>query len=334
MQDRDVLIEAVTEHPKVKAEVLIEAEKYVQPETVIASNTSTIPITQLANTYSIQERFCGMHFFNPVPKMPLVEVIKGEKTSDQTIATVCGYAQKLGKTPDIVAQDCTGFFVNRVLFPYFAGFNLLLRDGGDFHHIDKIIEKKFGFPMGQLNLLDVVGLDTAYHAQSIMAQAYPERMQPQPKNAVELLFKADRFGQKSKYGFYQYQSDKKGKLVKTPDPATATLLEDYLGDAEKFSPEDIIARCLIPLILEAVRCLDEGVIGSPAEDMALLYGIGFPAFRGGAFHYINELGTAEFVSLVDKFQHLGPLYHIPESLRQRASRNLAYGQHEEEGNKI
>ncbi|MFA7860577.1 3-hydroxyacyl-CoA dehydrogenase NAD-binding domain-containing protein, partial [Escherichia coli] len=172
----DVVVEAVVENPKVKKAVLAETEQKVRPDTVLASNTSTIPISELANALERPENFCGMHFFNPVHRMPLVEIIRGEKSSDETIAKVVAWASKMGKTP-IVVNDCPGFFVNRVLFPYFAGFSQLLRDGADFRKIDKVMEKQFGWPMGPAYLLDVVGIDTAHHAQAVMAAGFPQRMQ-------------------------------------------------------------------------------------------------------------------------------------------------------------
>ncbi len=146
-QQVDVVIEAVVENPTIKAAVLAEVEQQVTDTTVITSNTSTIPINLLATSLQRPQNFCGMHFFNPVHKMPLVEIIRGQHTSDETIARVVAYAAKMGKTP-IVVNDCPGFFVNRVLFPYLAAFSLLLRDGGDYCQIDNIMEADFGWPMG------------------------------------------------------------------------------------------------------------------------------------------------------------------------------------------
>lgn len=154
-----------------------------------------------------------MHFFNPVHKMPLVEVIRGEHSSEETVASVVAYAAKMGKTP-IVVNDCPGFFVNRVLFPYFAGFSGLLEDGADFAAIDKVMEKQFGWPMGPAYLLDVVGLDTGHHAQAVMAEGFPDRMAKEGKDAIDVMFEADRFGQKNGKGFYQYSVDRRGKPKK------------------------------------------------------------------------------------------------------------------------
>ena len=167
----DVVVEAVVENPQIKAKVLAETEQQLRDDAVLASNTSTIPISQLAQALQRPQNFCGMHFFNPVPRMPLVEVIRGAQTSEATISKVVAWASKMGKTP-IVVNDCPGFFVNRVLFPYFAAFSLLLRDGADFRQIDKVMEKQFGWPMGPAWLLDVVGIDTAHHAQQVMAQGF------------------------------------------------------------------------------------------------------------------------------------------------------------------
>ncbi len=200
--DIDIVVEAVVENPKVKGEVLAQTETYLSENAILASNTSTIPIVLLANALQHPERFCGMHFFNPVHRMPLVEIIRGPQTSDNTIARVVAYASKMGKTP-VVVNDCPGFFVNRVLFPYFAAFSLLLRDGADFRQIDSVMEKQFGWPMGPAYLLDVVGIDTAHHAQAVMAQGFPQRMQKTERDAIDVLFEQQRYGQKNGQGLGQ-----------------------------------------------------------------------------------------------------------------------------------
>ncbi|HSF91039.1 MAG TPA: 3-hydroxyacyl-CoA dehydrogenase NAD-binding domain-containing protein, partial [Paracoccaceae bacterium] len=170
----DIVVEAVVENRKIKQKVLKEIEDAVADEAVIASNTSTISITELGQSLDRPHRFCGMHFFNPVPIMPLVEVIRGNKTDDATVATTVEFARTMGKNP-IVVNDCPGFLVNRILFPYLNAFNALVRDGADFRRIDKVMEA-FGWPMGPAYLLDVVGIDTACHASSVLAAGYPDRM--------------------------------------------------------------------------------------------------------------------------------------------------------------
>ncbi|WP_333880826.1 fatty acid oxidation complex subunit alpha FadB [Atlantibacter hermannii] len=320
----DVVVEAVVENPKVKKAVLAETEDKIRPDTILASNTSTIPISELASALKRPENFCGMHFFNPVHRMPLVEVIRGEKTSDDTIAKVVAWASKMGKTP-IVVNDCPGFFVNRVLFPYFAGFSQLLRDGADFRQIDKVMEKQFGWPMGPAYLLDVVGIDTAHHAQAVMAAGFPQRMAKDYRDAIDALFEAGRYGQKNGLGFWRYKEDSKGKPRKEQDEAVESLLADVSQTKREFSDEEIIARMMIPMVNEVVRCLEEGVIASPAEaDMALVYGLGFPPFHGGAFRWLDTLGSAKYLDMAQQYEHLGPLYAVPDGLRAKARLNEPY----------
>lgn len=320
----DVVVEAVVENPKVKKAVLTETESRVRQDTVLASNTSTIPISELASVLQRPENFCGMHFFNPVHRMPLVEIIRGEKTADSTIAKVVAWASKMGKTP-IVVNDCPGFFVNRVLFPYFAGFSQLLRDGADFRKIDKVMEKQFGWPMGPAYLLDVVGIDTAHHAQAVMAAGFPQRMQKDYRDAIDALFDAGRFGQKNGQGFWRYKEDSKGKPKKEEDSAVDELLAGVSQPKRDFSDEEIIARMMIPMVNEVVRCLEEGIIASPAEaDMALVYGLGFPPFHGGAFRWLDTQGSAKYLDMAQQYQHLGPLYQVPEGLHEKARHNEPY----------
>lgn len=317
----DAVVEAVVENPKVKRAVLAELENQVTDDTVLASNTSTIPVSLLAESLRRPEKFCGMHFFNPVHRMPLVEVIRGRRTSDDTIARVVSWARKMGKTP-VVVNDCPGFFVNRVLFPYFAAFSQLLRDGADFRQVDKVMEKKFGWPMGPALLLDVVGIDTAHHAQAVMAEGYPDRMAKSGRDAIDLLFEAGRYGQKTGQGFWRYQPDRKGKPRKTPDETTGHLLREVCQPTRDFSDSEIIKRMMIPMVNEVVRCLEEGIIASPAEaDIALVYGLGFPPFHGGAIRWLDTLGSARFLEMAEQYQQLGPLYTVSTDMQKKARSN-------------
>ena len=324
IKDVDLVIEAVVENPKVKAIVLKETEQHVAADAIICSNTSTISINQLAKSLDKPERFCGMHFFNPVHKMPLVEIIRGENTSQDTISAVVAATLKMGKTP-IVVNDCPGFLVNRVLFPYFAGFSKLLIDGADFVAVDKVMEKTFGWPMGPAYLLDVVGMDTADHASGVMADGIPQRMQKIANDPVTLLYQAQRLGQKNGKGFYDFSVDKRGKPAKHPAPEAYQLFAPHCAAKQEFSAEEIIARLMIPMANEAIRCLEEGIVASAAEaDMALLYGLGFPPFRGGIFRYIETMGLAKFVDLADQYADLGPIYQISDGVRQMAASGQSY----------
>lgn len=326
IKDSEIVIEAVVENEKIKGAVLKEVEENVADNAVICSNTSTISITRLAENLSRPENFCGMHFFNPVHKMPLVEIIRGEKTSEETINNVVAMSLKMGKTP-IVVNDCPGFLVNRLLFPYFAGFSQLILDGADFVAVDKVMEKVFGWPMGPAYLLDVVGIDTADHASDVMAQGFPDRMQKIDSDPVTLMYKAERYGQKNGVGFYEYSQDKKGRPVKTPAAAAYDLIGSQSVEKKDFDTEEIIARLMVPMANEAIRCLEENIVDSVEEaDMALLFGLGFPAFRGGIFRYIDSMGLQNFVALADKYAHLGPIYQLTDTVKQMAADGKTYFQ--------
>ncbi|MGY8861360.1 MAG: fatty acid oxidation complex subunit alpha FadB [Pseudomonadales bacterium] len=314
----DLVVEAVVENPKIKGIVLAEVEDQVKDSAVITSNTSTISIDLLAESLKDPTRFCGMHFFNPVHKMPLVEVIRGSQTSEETIATTVAYANAMGKKP-IVVNDCPGFFVNRVLFPYFGGFGILLEQGIDFRRVDKLMER-FGWPMGPAYLLDVVGIDTAHHAQAVMAEGFPERMAGQGEAAVDLMFKEQRFGQKNNLGFYAYEKDKKGRLQKQVDESLVEKLTGLCANPVELSDEQIIDHLMVPLCLEVARCIEENIVASPAEaDLALVYGIGFPPFLGGALKYMDTIGLQNFCDKADALAAVSPLYSVPTQMREMAA---------------
>lgn len=322
-KDVDIVIEAVVENPKVKHSVLQEVEELVKDDAIIASNTSTISITYLSSVLKRPENFVGMHFFNPVHRMPLVEVIRGEKSSEKAIATTVALAQKMGKVP-VVVNDCPGFLVNRVLFPYFGAFDLLLKDGADFVQIDKTMEK-FGWPMGPAYLIDVVGLDTGVHGAEVMAQGFPDRMKPDYKGSIQALFEANRLGQKNGVGFYKYETDKKGKPAKNTDPATLEVLKSVVSEPKGFDDQEIIDRMMLALCNETVRCLEDNIVATPSEaDMAMIMGIGFPAFRGGPCRYIDQIGVANYVALCDKYAHLGKAYEAPKMLRDMAENGKSF----------
>lgn len=329
----DLCIEAVVERADIKVQALAAAEAQLNPKAILASNTSTLSITNLSQHLHRPENFCGLHFFNPVQLMPLVEVIRGAATSATTLATAVSYVKKIGKTP-IVVKDCPGFLVNRILFPYFNAFNLLMREGGNYQQIDKFMQT-MGWPMGPAQLLDVVGLDTANHASAILAAGYPDRMQLTQPNVLELMYNAGYLGQKNALGFYSYLPNKQDTSRLHPSPLDtnqAAQLQQILQPlllnnptANQFTKEQIIARLLVPLCLEAVRCLEEGVVASATEiDMALIYGLGLPPYLGGALRYIDALGVANFVALADSYAYLGPLYQATEQLRHMAKHKRSF----------
>ncbi|WP_182407417.1 fatty acid oxidation complex subunit alpha FadB [Psychrobacter sp. GP33] len=317
--ETDIVIEAVVENPNVKRAVLAEVEGLVKDDCILASNTSTISITYLAEALARPENFVGMHFFNPVHKMPLVEVIRGAKSSEQAIATTVALASKMGKVP-VVVNDCPGFLVNRVLFPYFGAFDLLLKQGADFVHIDKVMEK-FGWPMGPAYLIDVVGLDTGVHGAEVMAEGYPDRMKPDYKGAIEHLYEKKRLGQKNGVGFYKYEMDKRGKPQKVADDTTYALLKDTTdSDAQTFDDQAIIDRMMLAFCNETVRCLEDNIVSTPSEaDMAMIMGVGFPPFRGGPCRYIDQMGLDNYLALCEKYADLGKAYEAPQKIRDMAA---------------
>lgn len=319
----DLVVEAVVENSDIKQQVLAELENSVTADTIVTSNTSTISISLLAENLERPENFCGMHFFNPVHVMPLVEVIRGKQSSDAAISKTVAYANAIGKKA-IVVNDCPGFLVNRILSPYFNAFVTLLKEGADFQSIDRVMEK-WGMPMGPAYLTDVVGIDTATHAAKVMAGGFPAHMQLDFKSANEVLFEAKRYGQKNGSGFYNYELDKKGKPKKLHSEETYQLLKPHVGPKTEFSSEDIVARLIIPMCIEMARCLDEEIVESPAEaDMALIYGVGFPAFRGGLCRWMDSLGMQTFCEITDKYAHLGKPYEPTASMRDMAANTFKY----------
>lgn len=321
----DIIVEAVVENPKVKKSVLAEVEGIVKDGTIIASNTSSISIDELATALKKPENFLGMHFFNPVHKMPLVEVIYGAKTSKEAIATTVAYATAMGKSA-VVVKNCPGFLVNRILFPYFGGWMMLLRDGADFQKIDKVMET-FGWPMGPAYLQDVVGIDTSHHVGDVLAAGYPDRMDNKLfKSAMDVMYENKRYGQKNGIGFYKYTTDPKGKPKKEVVQDSYDLIKSVQPEGQKdFSDEEIVDRHMLPMIIETVRCLDEGIVETAAEaDMGLIMGVGFPPFRGGALKYADSLGMKTILEKCAKYAHLGKLYEPTESMKKMAAEGKAY----------
>ncbi len=228
----------------------------------------------------------------------------------------------MGKTP-IVVNDCPGFFVNRVLFPYFAGFSQLLRDGADFRKIDKVMEKQFGWPMGPAYLLDVVGIDTAHHAEAVMAAGFPQRMQKDYRDAIDALFNANRFGQKNGLGFWRYK-DSKGKPKKEEMSSLTTCWQSEPAEARfqrgrDYRPHDDPDGQRSGPLSGRGHYRHSGRSGYGA---GLRHG--FPPFHGGAFRWLDTLGSAKYLDMAQQYQHLGPLYEVPEGMRNKARHNEPY----------
>jgi 3-hydroxyacyl-CoA dehydrogenase / enoyl-CoA hydratase / 3-hydroxybutyryl-CoA epimerase / enoyl-CoA isomerase len=311
LADRDVVIEAVIENEAVKVQVYQDLQRILPADAILASNTSTISITRMAKSVARPENFAGMHFFNPVERMQLVEVIRGEKTSDATTATLVALAKRIGKTP-IVVRDCPGFLVNRVLFPYMNEALTMLEEGADPRAIDKAATA-FGMPMGPITLHDVVGLDTALYAGKVIHAAFPDRATA-PRILAELVT-ARRLGQKSGAGFYSYAKGSRG----VDDPALAPILEKCRTGRREFTPQDITDRLFLPMLTEASRVLAEGIVREPADvDMGLILGIGFPPFHGGILRWADEVGMGIILEKLNRYEALGNRFRPTDQMRQLA----------------
>jgi 3-hydroxyacyl-CoA dehydrogenase/enoyl-CoA hydratase/3-hydroxybutyryl-CoA epimerase/3-hydroxyacyl-CoA dehydrogenase/enoyl-CoA hydratase/3-hydroxybutyryl-CoA epimerase/enoyl-CoA isomerase len=253
--------------------------------------------------------------------MLLVEVIRGRETSDETVATAVAYAKSIGKSP-IVVHDGPGFLVNRLLFPYLNESLELLGEGASIKAIERAATD-FGMPMGPLALYDMVGLDTSVYAGRVMWEAFPDRTGASP--ILPAMVKAGRLGQKSGRGFFLYR-DKKGRSE--PDPALADWLATYRRGERKFSPDELSNRLLLPMVLEATRILEAQLVRDVRDvDLGVIFGLGFPAFRGGLLYWADTLGAAKIVELLKPFESLGPrLQPTPLLLEMAASGKKFYDQ--------
>ncbi|MGS2718487.1 fatty acid oxidation complex subunit alpha FadJ [Eionea flava] len=276
----DIVIEAVFEDINIKQKMLAEIESLNNPNTIFASNTSSIPIKDIAAKAQRPENVIGMHYFSPVEKMPLLEIIKHEGTSDQTIATAVEFGRQQGKTV-IVVDDCAGFYVNRILVPYINAAMQLGMEGVAFDKIDRALTR-FGFPVGPIKLLDEVGIDIGSKIQPILEKAFGERMKS--CGVQEILISNNRLGKKVKKGFYDYQGKDKNAI----DPEVYTELN--IQKQVDMDEQIIVERCLYPMLNEAERCLADRVIQCARDgDIGAIFGIGFPPFLGGPFRYIDTL---------------------------------------------
>jgi 3-hydroxyacyl-CoA dehydrogenase/enoyl-CoA hydratase/3-hydroxybutyryl-CoA epimerase len=289
-----LVIEAVFEDLDVKRRVLADIER-VAPGAIFASNTSTIPIREIAAGARHPERVVGMHFFSPVHKMPLLEVIVTPETSDEATASVVSYGRALGKTV-IVVRDGPGFYVNRILAPYINEAGALLDEGVSIEAIDAAMTS-FGFPVGPITLLDEVGLDIAGKSGPIMAAAFGARMQPSA--VLGRVIASGRLGRKSRRGFYRYDENSKRLGV---DEGIYALSAS--GTTRRVMDGDRLQRRMVlPMLNEAVRCLEDDIIRSPRDgDIGAVFGIGFPPFLGGPFRHLDTLGAETVVRQLDELE--------------------------------
>lgn len=311
MAQRELVIEAVAEVLEVKRKVLGAAAEQAGPKAILATNTSSLSVDAIAEGLPAPERVVGMHFFNPVHRMPLVEIIRGEHTSEETVTRIAALAVRMGKTP-VVVSDVAGFLVNRLLGPYLDEAVRLLVQGVDALEMERAV-KAFGMPMGPLELLDEVGLDIAAHAAKSLEEAYGERMES--SDLVQRMLDGHMTGKKGGAGFYLYETDPKtGRARKTGlNPKWDALVHGTRGMGVG-GDQNIVDQLVLAMVNEAALCLDEGVVAGPRElDLATVFGMGFPPFHGGMLKYADRRGLRNVLSALRRI-------HEAPDLKARSNR--------------
>lgn len=316
----DIVIEAVLERMDLKKRIIEDIEKHCEKEVIIATNTSSLSVTEMASHAQSPDQVIGMHYFSPVPKMPLLEIVKTEQTADWVIAACYDFGLRQGKTC-IIVKDSPGFYVNRILAPYMNECLIMIEEGIDFVAIDKALKKK-GFPVGPITLFDRVGLDIAAHVVGSSEKIVAHRPGFEISYGVVKMFEAGRLGKKNKKGFFLY--DPKTGKKKGPDK---TAYQFFKGSGNATLATDLIQdRALLLMLNEAVLCLEEGIIASPADgDLGAVFGIGFLPFTGGPFRYIDLLGAKTVVERMEELsQQFGPKFTPADTLREMAKEGKSF----------
>jgi 3-hydroxyacyl-CoA dehydrogenase / enoyl-CoA hydratase / 3-hydroxybutyryl-CoA epimerase len=315
----DLVVEAVVERLEVKRAVLKEVEEKVPPHCILATNTSTLSVDDMASALQRPELLAGMHFFNPVDRMPLVEVVRGAKTTDAVVATIHRLAVQTGKVP-VVVRDGPGFLVNRILGPYLNEAGYLLAEGAAVEEVDAAA-KGFGMPMGPLRLLDEVGIDVARHAGEVLHAAFGSRLAPSPP--LVALRDTDRLGRKGGRGFYLYEKGKE----KGVDPT----IYDALGRSvpprrTSLPPREIRARLILAMVNEAARVMEDGIVERAGDlDLAMIMGTGFPPFRGGLLRYVDTLHPRTVLDRLQEYsQRFGERFRPAALLRELAEEDRGF----------
>jgi 3-hydroxyacyl-CoA dehydrogenase/enoyl-CoA hydratase/3-hydroxybutyryl-CoA epimerase len=311
----DVVIEAVFEDLAVKHAAFREAERTVRDDCVLASNTSTIPIERIAAVTRHPERVLGMHFFSPVEKMPLLEVIVSRQTASWALVAAVALGRRMGKTV-VVVQDRPGFWVNRILGPYMSEAGRLVQEGMPVEQVDYVM-KRFGFPVGPITLLDEVGLEVALKAANVLSEAYGLRMQP--LDGLRRMVEDGRLGRKSGRGFYRYEGGRRRGV----DDSASSLLGVKAGAPP--SDADAEQRLVYAMLNEAARALDEGVVRSPRDgDIAAIFGIGYPPFRGGPLRTLDRTGPGRAVEVLEGLARAHGERFTPAPVLARMARSGAF----------
>ncbi|MBL9106800.1 MAG: enoyl-CoA hydratase/isomerase family protein [Myxococcales bacterium] len=323
----DLIIEAVPEVLGLKQDVFAQLEAMCPPTTVLATNTSALPIGSIAEKLVRKDRVIGLHFFSPVSKMPLLEIVKTPETSAETIATSLRFAGQIGKTP-IVVNDGPGFYTTRVLGFYLMAALEMIQAGHSIEAVDRGA-KMVGWPVGPITLLDEVGIDVGAKVSKTLAAAFPGRITVPP--TVDQFLQEKRFGRKTGRGFYVYPQDGGGLLKrrgrKTVDPEVYGYFAGRQAVADESHPEELGERLTLIAALEAVRCLEAGILQSPRDgDIGAVFGFGYPPMRGGPFRHIDALGLGAVITRASGLrERFGDAFEPPELLRKlaREGKNFA-----------
>lgn len=315
----DLVIEAAVEDMAIKQSILGEFEKVAKGEAIFATNTSSLSVTELATASAKPKNVGGMHFFNPVHRMPLVEVIAGEQTSDITIATLVAFSKRLGKVP-IVVKECPGFVVNRILGPYLNEACLLLEEGNKIDAVDKAL-LEFGMPMGPFRLFDEIGIDVASKVQDVLQAAFGHRLKP--SGVLQRVYQSGRLGRKNKRGFYLH--DKKKIRV---DHSVYDVIAELRTGPGGATEGEIQDRMLLSMVNEAGRIIEEDIVRKPAHvDLAMIVGTGFPPFRGGLLRFADHLGITSVVDRLERYQNKhGGRFEPAQLLKEMARSSQSFYQ--------
>ena len=314
-KDADLIIEAVLEKMEVKQEIWKKLEGICRPDTVFATNTSALPITEMASVLNDPGRMIGLHFFNPAHRMPLLEIICAEKTSDQTLATSVAFGRAIKKTP-VVVNDAPGFYVSRQLGGLFGGSVYLVADGVDGNQIERVM-KDFGMPMGPAELSDLTGIDINYHVNKTFEKRLGDRYKVHP--LTEAVYQTGCYGRKTGAGYMDYSGDRP-----VPNKKVVDVVQNYLSangvSPKKVSDEEIVDAMLALAINEGAHMIEQGVCDRPQDmDLAMIYGTGFPPYRGGVFRYADKWGITNVLSkLVELEKQYGPRFQPAKLLKEMA----------------
>ncbi len=317
----DLVIESIVEAAGAKQELYARLEPLLGAGTLLASNTSTIPIARLAAKLANAGRFLGIHFFHPVARRPLVEIVRGPQTEDHSIAAAVAYAKAIEKVP-IVVNDGPGFLVNRLLMPYLGESLELLLEGVAVREIEWAATS-FGMAMGPLRLIDEIGLDTVLLGGRVLWEAFPDRIAPSP--LLVAMYKSGRLGRKSGSGFFAYHLGESAGEPAEPALGVNELIASWVRRRAPLTPDRIVARLLLPMVLEATRILEERKVGDPRSiDLAVILGLGFPVSRGGLLRWADSLGARRIVAMLEGLSHLGPRLQPTPLLLEMARRRRPF----------